>query len=195
MLEYLNQIDRSILVFFNQQHRPLLDELMLLITGKYIWIPLYVVLIGLVVYKFKKTSWVAILALVLTITAADQFASSFCKPTFKRLRPCHDESIKAQLHIMKPAGSQYGFISSHAANTFALATFMFMAFKTDKKWIGYSLFIWAALVSISRVYLGVHYPGDILFGAMTGVFWAWCFWRINQKIATYWLSTISISKV
>ncbi|MEY3417572.1 MAG: hypothetical protein RL060_1684, partial [Bacteroidota bacterium] len=64
----------------------------------------------------------------------------------------------------------------HAANTFALATFMFMAFKTDKKWIGYSLFIWALLVSISRVYLGVHYPGDILVGAMTGVFWAWCFW-------------------
>jgi undecaprenyl-diphosphatase len=187
MLDYLNQIDRAILVFFNQQYSPFWDELMLLITGKYIWIPLYVVLIGLLIYKLKKTSWIAILTLVLTITVADQFASSFCKPTFKRLRPCHDDAIKSQLHIIKPAGSQYGFISSHAANTFALATFIFMAFKSDQKWIGYTLFIWAAMVSLSRVYLGVHYPGDVLAGGVTGIVWGWCFWKIYQKSSAYWL--------
>lgn len=182
MIVYLNQIDKAILFFFNGLHTPLLDQVMLFITGKFIWIPLYILIVGLLMWKYKKASWLVIMALVLAIAASDQFASTICKPTFKRLRPCHHELLKSKLHIINPAGGKYGFISSHAANTFALAIFMVLALKEKRSWIGYPLLVWAGLVSLSRVYLGVHYPSDIFFGAISGIFWAWLFWKGFEKV-------------
>ena len=114
----------------------------------------------------------------LLITLADQSASGFFKPFFERLRPCHNPEIEHLVHTIKRCGGQYGFASSHASNTFALGTFLFLVYRN--KWSKLML-VWAAVVSYSRIYAGVHYPGDILVGAILGVLSAFIVYGLYRK--------------
>jgi undecaprenyl-diphosphatase len=166
-IEYIDQIDKKVMVLLNSQHAVWLDPIMIFATKKWTWLPFYVLLLALLILKYKKQVLPYIIALVLTIVAADQIASGICKPYFKRLRPCHQEVLKPYLHILDPHAGQYGFISSHASNSFGVAVFLGLVLGGG--WRLWFMLAWASLVSYSRIYVGVHFPLDIFFGGLVGV--------------------------
>ncbi|NJK94870.1 MAG: phosphatase PAP2 family protein, partial [Bacteroidales bacterium] len=116
--------------------------------------------------KRKKKVWLSLLIIALMVIATDQ-VSVFIKDTVQRLRPCHDMAIQSLVHTVHGCGGKFGFVSSHAANSFGVAMFFTMFF--SHRWVGVMLMIWALIVSYSRIYLGVHYPGDVLGGALLGM--------------------------
>ncbi len=182
MLEILITLDKALFIFLNSLHHPFIDPVMLLITGKLTWLPLYVFILWCWIKHYQKDSWKPILGIALVILLSDQTASGFFKPTFMRLRPCHEPDVMNVSHLVGTCGGQFGFVSSHAANTFGLAFFGLLLGRvnTQKHWV--YLLLWAFLVTYSRVYVGVHYPADVLVGGLIGVFWAWLVFRIWQLI-------------
>ncbi|NQW26849.1 MAG: phosphatase PAP2 family protein [Flammeovirgaceae bacterium] len=169
MLDLLQSIDLYLLDLINGSGRPTLDPLMIWLSDKLIWIPLYLFLIYKTYAQFGRNFWLPLIFIVLTITLSDQITSGLMKPFFERLRPCRDASISFIVEIVSNCGGKYGFASSHAANTMGLATIFLFLFKKKKKLLTYGLLIWSLLVGYSRVYLGVHYPGDVLFGFAVGM--------------------------
>ena len=164
----LLELDREIFIFLNSIHSPFFDQLMYLLTETYVWIPLYLALIIVLIRKYKKNSIWILLGAILTIILADQITTSLMKPFFARLRPSHEPGLQVFIHLVNGyKGGLYGFASSHAANTFGIATFLWLLFRDKTKWIGL-IFLWAACVTYTRLYLGVHFPGDILVGALVG---------------------------
>lgn len=167
----INNLDHELFLFFNGLHVDWLDPVMTFISSEMGWIPFYAILLYLV---FRKSGWrgllFVVIGVVILITCSDQLSSHVFKPVFHRLRPCHDPLIQDLVHLPNGhCGGQYGFISSHACNTFALASFIALIMNKFYKKIGLLMFIWAALVSYSRIYMGVHFPGDVLCGAAVGM--------------------------
>jgi undecaprenyl-diphosphatase len=169
MVEWLDQLDKSIFLFLNGISSPFWDVVMFNISKKFIWIPLYALLLALLVKEYKWKSLLLLVFVVLTITLSDQSSVHLFKNVFERLRPCHQPELMGLVHTVNgKCGGQFGFVSSHAANSFALAGFFFMLLRAKMPYISWFLVIWAAVVAYSRVYLGVHFPGDILVGAILG---------------------------
>lgn len=166
----LIQWDRELLVFFNNMGTEFWDPFWLAVSGIAMWIPLYALLIFLIVRKLSgKQRWIALFAVALNVVFTDQGSVQLFKEQFMRLRPCHVEDLVGQIRLVKGScGGKYGFISSHASNTFGLAVLVGLLLKPHFRYLLPALLFWAALVSYSRVYLGVHYPGDILCGAVFG---------------------------
>ena len=166
----LNNWDHQLFLFLNGLHVDWLDPVMVFITSEMGWFPFYAVLLFFVFYKYRwKGLWV-LLGVIVVITLSDQISASVFKPIFHRLRPCYDPLIEDLVYTPKgKPGGHYGFISSHAANTFALASFIYMTMKKHYSKIGWIMFPWAILVSYSRIYMGVHFPGDIICGAAVGM--------------------------
>ncbi|HET8860350.1 phosphatase PAP2 family protein [Marivirga sp.] len=179
MLETLIELDKELFLFLNGLHADWLDPIMLFITERNPWIPLYALILFFVIRRLRWQSWSMMLAFALLITLADQASSGFFKPFFERLRPCHEPGIQDLVHMVKGCGGQYGFASSHASNTFALAFFLWFIYRNiyAKIMIG-----WAIVVSYSRIYVGVHYPGDIIMGAILGVLAAWITYQLYKRI-------------
>ncbi len=169
MIETLTSLDQQILLFFNGHHTAFLDEAMAFITGKWTWIPFYLILIDILFKKLgPKYAALTLLAVVAAIIMTDQVCASVIRPYIGRLRPCNpDNPIFSAITLVKdiqPGG--YSWPSCHAANTFALATLLSCVIRSRK--FTAMIFGWAILVSISRLYCGVHYPTDILCGAAFG---------------------------
>jgi undecaprenyl-diphosphatase len=181
MLEYLDKLDREWLLFINSHHTPFWDTIMSRLSDRTFWIFLYVFIIVFLSWKFKKHAIVLIPSIILSIVASDIFASWIMKPLTGRLRPCWDPELKKLLHLIEGCGSQYGFLSSHASTHFALAAFLTFTLFRFYKWIPV-VFIWAAVISYSRIYLGKHYPGDVISGAAAGIALAYIFYRIYSNI-------------
>ena len=183
MLDWLNQIDTELFLFLNGLHNSFFDFLMYWISNKYIWIPLYAFFLFLIIKKFKWKALMAIILVAVLITVSDQVSVHLFKNTFMRLRPCHEPALDGLVHIVNnKCGGQHGFISSHAANTFAIAAFLSVLLKGSFRYFSLFIFIWAALVGYSRIYLGVHYPGDVFVGAIVGIVLGYIFGRLFEMI-------------
>ncbi len=167
MRERLVQLDTELFLWLNGHHNPFWDQVMIYISGKWEWMPFYLIILGIIIYKYKwKCLWI-FLSITILIALSDCISTRIIKETFERLRPSHNPELEGLVHIVNGRGGNFGFISSHAANTFALATFLSFLFR--KKWFSMLIFLWAFVVSYSRIYLGVHYPADILGGAFLGM--------------------------
>jgi len=148
-------------------HNAFWDIVMYQISEGFIWIPFYLWFLFVIIRNYKKQTYLILICIVILITLSDQITTEFFKPTFHRLRPYH--TLGDILHYVNGYhGGQYGFISSHAANTFGLAGFLIPLLKNKIKYFSVLILFWASIVSYSRVYLGVHYPADVACGAIFG---------------------------
>jgi len=168
MIDQLIAFDKSIFLELNGWGAPYLDAFMVFVSGKLEWIPLYAVLLYFVFKQYKQKGFYILFFVILLIVASDQISVNLFKNVFERFRPCHDPSLEGLVRIVNDkCGGKFGFVSSHATNTFALATFIGLILKSNK-WL-VALLVWASIVSYSRIYLGVHFPLDVFCGALLGV--------------------------
>jgi undecaprenyl-diphosphatase len=173
--------DIDLTLAINQFHAGWFDPVMIFWSQKWVWLPLYGSLLYLLFLKLKRPDFYRSLVMIaVLITLSDQTASAILKPMFERLRPCHDPILLARLHLPDGCGGQFGFASSHSANCFGLATFMFLVLRSKVPLVK-SLFIWALITGWSRIYLGAHFAGDVLAGFAIGSFWAWLVYMMWKK--------------
>jgi len=182
MLETIKAIDTSIFLFINGHHSPYFDQVMWLASDTYTWIPLYGWFLWLLFRENRQKFWLVLLTITMMIVVSDQLCT-FSKEFFMRLRPSNEPSLQHLVHIINGyTGGSYGFYSSHASNSFTVATFMTGMIEKGRKFIIPLAFSYALITSYSRMYLGVHYPGDILTGAIAGCLIGWGMCRFY-----YWL--------
>lgn len=195
LLQQLISFDQSLLLMLNGSDSLFLDGVMMVITSTEVWIPMFAALLYVIAKNNPpKAFGTTLVAIVLTIVVCDQVASGICKPLFQRFRPTQDPSIMYLVDIVDGyRGSRYGFISSHAANTFGLCVFLSLLFR--RTGLSLLLVVWACLNSYSRIYLGVHYPGDILFGCLVGCLSGYLFHRllsgVNRRLGLGRQGTVS----
>lgn len=194
MIDFLSDIDTKVLFFFNGIHSPFWDYFMSAFTGKVIWVPMYATILYVLLKNFHwKVALCYLVAIALTITFADQMCNSFLRPLVGRLRPSNPENPIADLvYIVNGRhGGGFGFPSCHAANSFGLAVFLVCLFR--QKWLSIFIVLWAFTNSYTRLYLGLHYPGDLLAGAILGGFGGWLFYYLAHKVAEKIQPSISAS--
>ena len=178
MIDHLIELDKQLFLILNGMHASWLDPVMEVLSKTEASIPLYAFLFFQLYRSYKQQTWVILLSIAIMILMTDQFTSGLMKPFFERLRPSHEPTLEGMVHIVNGyVGGDYGFASSHAANTFGISMFLSCLLSREKPWINW-LFLWAAFVSYTRIYLGVHYPGDIIVGALIGVLVGWLVFKL-----------------
>ncbi|WP_269234781.1 phosphatase PAP2 family protein [Flavobacterium flavigenum] len=180
MLEKIQEIDTRLLVYLNSLGSEAFDPLWLIITKQVYWTPFFLFLFFLIYKKIgiKQTLYV-LLFIAALIAFTDQTTNLF-KNTFQRLRPCNNPEINTIIRIVQ-SRSSYSFFSGHAANTMAVATFLFLVLKRHFKYLGF-LFLWPLIFAYSRIYLGLHYPGDILTGYFFGALFGFLMFKLYQNL-------------
>ena len=180
---WLSDIDARLLLIVNGAHSPFFDSVMWCISGRWVWVPFYAVLAYML---FRRMSWkrasICLVTIGLIILAADQTCATLIRPEIGRLRPANlNNPLSSFVHVVNGyRGGRYGFPSCHAANTFALAVFMSLVIR--HKWFTVMMFSWAFIVSYSRMYLGVHYFGDLFCGATIGSLFAVLFYYLQNYL-------------
>ncbi len=188
MVEVLASIDEKFFLPLNGAHLPWLDEPFKLISGKLIWAPFYAWILWILSVKQRVGLWVTLLCIVLMIVVTDQ-GSGVIKRLVMRLRPTHEPGIMDLVHTVNNyRGGRFGFFSAHASNAFALAVFVSRAIKSHR--FTATMFVWATVVSYSRIYLGVHYPGDILVGMLFGCAVGWFFYWFASKTTPFFCARL-----
>jgi undecaprenyl-diphosphatase len=179
-------LDQQLFLFLNSLHSPFWDKVMWGISEIYIWIPLYLAIIVALAIKYRRKFLMLILVIIIAVTLSDQL-SVIIKNSVHRLRPSHEPSLSGLVHIVHDyRGGLYGFVSSHASNCFMVAVMSLLLIR--KRWFTISILFWAMVVSYSRIYLGVHYPGDVLFGSLLGILVGWSIFKLYTLIDLKFLS-------
>jgi undecaprenyl-diphosphatase len=169
LIESIIKLDKDLLLFLNSMHNDITDFIMFWISEKFTWIPFYLFLIYLVIKNYKLRTIDVLVAVAILISLSDMTSVYGFKEVFQRLRPCHDPVVGPQVHLVNDeCGGMFSFVSSHAANTFALCFFLICILGKKIKWLTATMIIWASVVSYTRIYLGVHYPFDVFCGAILG---------------------------
>ena len=166
MLESLIGIDEILYILVNSHlSNGVFDIILVPIRHKLFWIPFYLFLLSFIILNYRKQSWVVLAGIIITLTLSDTVSSKIIKKSVKRARPCHIAHLNPIQRVHCSHG--YSFTSSHATNHFALGTYFFFLFSFFKKrWL---FFLWAGLISFAQVYVGVHYPLDVLAGSIVGL--------------------------
>ncbi|MCF8272540.1 MAG: phosphatase PAP2 family protein [Flavobacteriaceae bacterium] len=184
MMNQLIEYDKSLFVFLNNLGSPTWDNFWLTVTNTYTFIPLYAILLFLIYKKFGLKSlliFVVIIALMITFT--DQVTNLF-KRTFERPRPCGEESLMGQIRFIAVRCGKYGFFSGHSSNSMAAAVFAGLTLKPYYKNLIFILLFWSAIVAYSRIYVGVHYPLDIICGLTFGALSGYGFYKLGKFMMT-----------
>jgi undecaprenyl-diphosphatase len=186
MIDYLLTLDEKLLLLINGLNSGWLDSVMFAMTDAKTWSPLFLFIIVFIFVKFKGKGFFILLFIGLVITLGDQISSSLLKPLIGRLRPSHEPHLNGILHLVNNyKGGLFSFVSSHATNSFGVATMLWLLIGKQYRWISI-FFVWAAIFSFTRVYLGVHYPSDIIAGAVLGIVLAlgvnWAFRKFTPQV-------------
>lgn len=169
MFDQLIQFDQHLFYAVNQGlSNPFFDWLMPLLRNRYFWSPVYLFLAVFLIRNYGKTGWILLLFFAITFSVTDFFCSAIVKPAIERLRPCNDPQLQDEMISLIACGSGYSFPSTHAANHFALGMFLITTFYHKWKWILPVCLLWAISISFAQVYVGVHYPLDIIAGGILG---------------------------
>ncbi len=181
-LQNIIEFDKELFLYLNSFHTSFWDTIMLMITRKETWVPLYLIIVYFFIKNYRSKSVLVILFLALTVVASDQI-SVLIKESVQRLRPVYEPSIEHLVHNVFRKGGLHGFVSSHAANMFAIFGFTSLIFK-NRRYLFLMLF-WALAISYSRIYAGVHYPLDILGGATLGWLIAFAMYKLMMFIENH----------
>ncbi len=180
-MDTLLQLDRELFLFLNGFHSPLWDNFFWIHTSVIIWVPFYLSLLYVIFKEQGKWGFITILAIVLLVVLCDQISSTVLKDSIQRLRPSREPSLQGVVHLVNNKTSgMYGFVSGHATNSFGLALFTSLLIRF--RWYTVFIMIWAAANSYSRIYMGVHYPGDIIGGTILGLSLGWLVYRLLKKV-------------
>ena len=172
----IERFDQQLFLFLNSLNSPFCDQVMHTISGIFIWVPLYLAILIFLGTKYKRKFLIILIFIILAATLTDQISVVF-KNLVHRLRPCQEPAVKTLVHLVNgECGGLYSFVSSHAANTFDAALLSLLFIK--RRWYTISILLWASVISYSRIYLGVHYPGDVICGAILGAFIGWGIYRL-----------------
>lgn len=185
-LQWIIGADTDVFLFFNGMHNTYFEHVMSVYSSKWVWVPMYASIFYVMLRNFYwKMLLFCLVALALTIIFADQIGANLIRPLVERPRPSNlANPISDLVHVVDNyRGGRYGFPSCHAANTFGLTFFIFFLFR--KKWLTCFMMTWALVTCYSRVYLGVHYPGDLLVGALIGTMGAWLMYRLFLWVSQY----------
>ena len=189
MVDQLLQYDKELFLFLNNLGTPTWDGFWLLVTNKLTFIPLYAVLLYLIYRKLGlKTILVLVLVIVAMITFTDQITNLF-KDGFERLRPCREEGVKEFMRFIATRCGKYGFFSGHSSNTMAVAVFTGLLLKPYYNKLIFILLFWSALVAYSRIYVGVHYPLDIISGMAFGAISGFIFYKLQQYLSRRFITS------
>lgn len=177
-IEGLLPLERDLFFALNGSESVILDNIMWTLSGRFVWIPLFLFIIFILFYKTPlKLGFLVTFFLILVFVASDQVSSSLFKPLFERFRPTHHPDFMNQVDIINGyRGGRFGFISGHATNSFGLAVFLSLVFKYQ--WLTIISLFWATLNSYTRIYLGVHFISDIVAGIIVGTFLAIIFYSV-----------------
>lgn len=181
----LENIDQQLFLFLNSLNSPFWDKMMVIISGRLTWVPLYLAILAMLTFRYRRKMYVLILMIAITVAAGDRL-SVLIKNTIKRPRPCHEQLLEGKVHIVNgKCGGKYGFVSSHATNAFSVALLSLLLIR--KRSFSIAMIFWASLVGYSRIYLGVHYPGDVFLGSLLGALIGWAVYSLYCYLDNRWL--------